>query len=229
MLLIVNGKDRVRGNSSSFTYQFQTPVEQIAAYRVNKVSIPFSYYNIRAQQLDINGDLFNIPAGNYSPQTFKSWWDSNVIPSLAVPINILYNTVQNTYTFSSAAVFTFDFTIADVPHAYSLSKVFGLQNFGPVLTKESGVLNFSATSNLYLQSTQLTNHPSFFNTKRSAIFQSVPVEVNPFNWIVQENQLETVYPYGTDMTSFDITVLDAENNVVDLNGLDIIIEFQCYR
>ena len=57
------------------------------------------------------------------------------------------------------------------------------------------------------------------------MFQTVCVDVNPFNWIVQENMLETIYYLGENITSFDIRVLDDAGNIVDL---DIIIEFQCY-
>lgn len=176
----------------------------------------------------INGDIYTIAEGNYSPQSFVSYWNSVINPLLTTAINIVYDPVRNKYNFTSLGNMIFDFTISDVPRAYSLSKAFGLNNFGPVLSQESGVLNFTATSNLYLQSNELTLVPSYFNRRKSNIFQSVAVDVNPYNWIVQKNILEMMYPWDENITTFNIQLIDDDNNQVLLNGSDMIIELQLY-
>lgn len=230
-LIIIDSKDRVNGVPENFNFQpkFYGP-EGVRSYRVNKVNIPYSFYNLKTQTFSINGTQLTLPAGSYSAQSLATKLTSLITPHVVISISYLTDT--NKYLFSAAVPIQFDFTTATVAINYSLQRALGFPNvLSPSgLSIESvNCVNLNASTNIYISSQALSlNVPSIFNAMRSYVIQSVPIQVNSFNYIVWQNNLETVYSLQKDnLDNIDLVLYDDYGAQIDLNGLDWTIELQC--
>ena len=244
MLLLINGSKRSSGNESNFIYTPETlGINNVTAFRINKISIPYSFYNISLQTFTFtyNSVSYNItvPAGNYSAYQLGQYLQ-NVINAAIGPssINIVFNQVQNTFTLATtpSTAFNFDFT-GSLPTGqlnYSVGIQMGLINSLNLSTTPTSALtspyavNMSATTNIYMRSSILSlQFPSYFNGSRDTVIQSVPVDVNAFNWIIWQNILTASFRYsGQMLNQIDFQFVDDNGNFLNFNGLAPQIELQ---
>lgn len=240
-LLIIDGKDRSYGTSENFTYvleNYQTP--RIKKFRINKITIPYSFYGIRSQEFSIN--VNNAPAqyiqfvgGNYTANELAIYLQGLINAVSAQPIVITYNQATNKFKFDMTPPHVIDLTFPFLPLNYNLGVSLGLMttntntgNFTSLTSPRQA--NLSATSNLYVASNTLrVFNTSFFNRKSASIIQTVPVNVSPFNYIIYSNQIESLFSGGNfQLSSIDIIIYDDDGNVIDLNNEDIILEIELF-
>ena len=238
-LLIVNSKDRLSGSSTDFNYQIKYyGKEEIQSYRIGKITIPYSFYNIQQQYFRFyyNGSpaIVDIPAGNYSAQSLVNYLQTEISNDVGAPVTFTYSSITNKFTVSVPIPnnFYFDF-IHDTPYQYSLYRALGFPKITTVATTyvSPNCANLNASDNLYIFSQALSFYsPSIFNTQRNNVIQLVPIIVNPFNFIFYENQQSIEFPTDFQtICTFDIKLLDDYGEVVDLNGLDWTFEIQLYN
>lgn len=247
-LLIIDSAQRVRGTSTDFLYSINYyNLSDVNAFRVNKITVPYSFYNLKAQTFTISqgGPTINInfPAGSYSANTLAQKLSSLINASLfgaTITINFLAD--QNKFEFimdfgTITINFLYDNSVLGNFANYNLSYQLGISpptalanppNFANYTSPL--VASLSATSNLYLASPNLNLYEvSIFNKVRANIIQSIPVNVNSYNFIIWENSQETIFKLNDkSIGDLNFQLLDDYNNVVDLNGLNMIIELQLY-
>ncbi len=240
-LLIIDGKDRVYGSSENFIYNLQNyATPKIQKFRINKITIPYSFYGIRSQEFSIN--VNNAPAqyiqfvgGNYTANELAIYLQGLINAVSAQPIVITYNQATNKFKFDMTPPHVIDLTFPFLPLNYNLGVSLGLMttntntgNFTSLTSPKQA--NLSATSNLYLSSSALrVYNTSYFNQKAFSIIQTIPVNTAPFNYIIYQNSIEVVFKGGGfQASSLDFQIYDDDGNIIDLNGEDIIIEIELF-
>lgn len=220
-LLILNSKQRYYGETNNFAINFEQKV-QVNRFRINKIILPYSWYNLKSQNYTINGVTHLLPAGSYSITSLISTLNASIAPVIAS-----YNTNQNTITFTNAAPFTCVFAAGSgyLGDALQLNGV-----IAPATSITSGVINLNLTSNVYITSQALTTYYQSIYVKRKAnLVQTIPVNVNSFGFIVYQNQTETVFNCDSQtFANIDVQVRDDDGNLIDLNGQNIIMELELY-
>lgn len=222
MLVIINSKDRISGTPSNFRYELTKNKLNVKSFRINKVTVPFSWYNQPRQTFTVNTILFTLPEGSYSIYSLISALHSEVqgtFPNFTITYNADTNKVSIHDTIALTIVFN-----------GRLGQQLGFENsIGPSVSLTStNTVNLALTSNIYIYSQSLSTYmTSFFQRRQDNIIQNIPVAVNTFNYVVWQNQLETTFALDSqNLFNFDIKLLDDYGSVIELNGQNIIIEIQ---
>lgn len=237
-LLIVNSKDRISGTSTDFNYQIKYyGREEVQSYRIGKITIPYSFYNLKRQFFifKYNGINFDIelPAGNYSAQSLATFLQTTLSAETSASILVSYSTTTNKFSVSALSPNTIQFEFEDpVEYNYSLQKALGFPNLTTIVSLyvSPNCANLNASDNLYIFSQSLSFYtPSIFQSQRANVIQLVPILVNPFNFIFYENQQQINFPTDFQtISTFDVKLIDDYGNTVDLNGLDWTFEIQLF-
>ena len=211
-LIIIDSKDRSTGTSSAFTYYMAAyGPTSVFRYRVNKVTIPFSWYTVPPQTFRIN---YN--AVNYTVSIAGGQYNANQLATVVQnALNTALGAGQMTFTFQNDGTNTFTFATVNPANSFTLhfevNNLLG-QNYksvgvaagfvlpsnlissGPVNTLTSPyAVNLAGPPNIYVKSSSLQfYYSSFFNQNTSTVVQSIPVNVNPGDYIIWQNS----YPVG---------------------------------
>lgn len=235
-ILIVNSKDRVSGNHTNFNYQIKYySVNEVDSFRIGKVTIPYSFYNIKDQTIiiDYNNVFSNvaITGGNYTANSLATYLQTQFSLATGGTFTVTYSQISNKYTVSVTLGNLFGIQFA-APDNYSLQRALGFDDITLYGNSYTGprCANLNCTDNLYIYSQALSFYtPSIFQTVRDHVIQTVPILNNPFNFIFYENQQEVRYPtdYQT-IGNFDIKLIDDFGTQIDLNGLNWTFEIQLF-
>ncbi len=222
MLVIINSKDRISGTATDFRYELSKNKIGVKSFRINKISLPYSWYNQVQQIFTINLINYVLPAGSYTVYSLINKIHSLVqgdFPSFT----ITYDSDTNKVTIANNILTTIDFQ-------GRLGQQLGFTTeIGPAFESTSeNTVNLSLTSNIYIYSQTLSTYmTSYFQKKQDNIIQNIPVSVNSFNYVVWQNQMETMFALDSqNLFNFDIKVIDDFGEVINLNGQNIIIEIQ---
>lgn len=258
-LIIINSKDRASGNSGNFTYNmgYYGPSSAVF-YRINKITIPFSWNTTIAQTFGITYNLaihspsyynISVPAGQYTPQTLVAALNTATAAAIGGGLALwsYTNNVFNVSVTNVGNVMSLQWATNNLPPGQSYQSVGvqmgfvqeNLNNFvNPIPETHSGT-SFSSTfypdlsggGNIYVKSQSLQIYiSSFFNQNVDDVIQSVPVQVNPSNWIIWQNAVPTDFSLNPirSLANFDFCLVDEWNNFLNLNGLDWTIELQIF-
>lgn len=251
-LLIVNSKDRAVGTPTNFQYCFSaTQPQDVKGFRVNKVTVPFSWYTVIGQtfQISYNGTphTATIAGGQYTVNqlvtVLQDATDAAVGAGLLVWSYESGIDVFNLAIVSGVNTFSLNFGVSDIPSTLlykSIGLVVGFvtaQNvstsIGPLASYTSPYApNLTGMPNIYVKSQTLQTYENpFFNKLLSTVICVVPVNVNVSNYIVFENPLSTVFANDTNKSlgMIDFQLVDEYDTPVDLRGLDWTVEIECYR
>lgn len=219
-LLIINSKDRNHGTATNFNIGFIDKIE-VNNFRINKIIVPYSWYNIKLQTYIVDGNTHTLNAGSYTINTLISTINTHINPIVAK-----YDPDTNKITFTSLNPINMTFSYGPGYLGTILGFNTVIPSF-PVITSNY-TINLNLTNNIYLKSQRLTTYfQSIFNKKKSNVIQTIPVNVNSFNYIVFENQIET--NFKCDNSSFqnlDFQLVSDEDEILDLNGQEIIVEIE---
>lgn len=251
-LIIIDSKDRAAGTSSNFTYNMGSyGPTQVYGYRVNKITIPFSWSTIPAQTFDIlyNSVQYVVSIGGGQYNVFQLQAAVQLALNAAVGAGALLIAFNNDGTNS--------FTISTVNPLNTLVLQFNINNLAAQSYKSVGVamgfataenvntatptvansftsfyaINLTGPPNIYVKSSSLQVYTSsFFNKNPDCVVQSVPVNSPAASYIIWQNSVETNFYQDpiSSKTSWDMRLCDEYNNDVLLNGLDWTIEIQVY-
>lgn len=223
-LLIINSKDRYQGTPGNFQYSLDLRGRtDIQGFRVNKVTLPYSWYNIPEQQFIFNSNVILLPAGSYTIYTLITALEG-LMKVYSPLLTINYNSDTNKITISDDVSFTVSF-LEELQIALGF-----ITPFSGILKTGEFVTNVNLTSNVYLASQSLTVYlNSFFNKKTSNVFQSVPVNTNSFGYVIWQNALETVLKIDSrTIQNIDLQVFDDNGNIIDFNNQNWILELELY-
>lgn len=244
-LLIINSEQRDTGTGSNFNYSLDYyALTNVQSFRINKIICPYSWYNIRTQEFTVSqgGPPITIifPGGSYTANSLITTLQNLINPVLVGAIlTITYSNITNKFTFDiSVGSLTFNFLFDNIGKTfnYNLAYQIGFSQYSEQLNPPTFFNTYtalysadlSATYNLYISCPNLNFYiASIYNRIKSNVIQSVPVIVNSYNFIVWENQLETVFELdNTTINTLSFQLLDDFNNVIDLEGLNIILEIE---
>lgn len=245
MLLVIDSRLRSTGTDGDFIYiPNSISINKVRGFRVNKVTVPYSFYSVILQTFIFNygGTNYNItiPAGNYTAYQLASTVQSNIAGAIgASTVTVQYLPIQNAFEISSSAS-TFQFNFAgSVPTtmaSYSVGAQMGLlQNYNLSYTIPATAnltspysANLSATSNIYLRSRTLgIYYTSYFQNNRDNIICSIPINVNAYNWIIYSQFVPTIFDYDKqNLNQIDFSFLDDFGNILDFRGQNCIIEVE---
>lgn len=255
-LIIIDSKDRSSQSisSSNFQYVMQSYGPYgVFGYRVNKVTIPFSWYTIVDQTFVITFDSvdYTIPVfeGQYNASQLANAIQSalDAVVGSGKLTFIFQTNGTNKYLIQSVNsgdtfILRFDennlpanmqYKSVGIATGYATPKTLASPSLTPVNVLASPfAVNLSGPPNIYVKSPSLQIYTSsFFNQNADVVIQTIPVNVNPGEVIVWEN----TYPVGNfqqdpyrSNTIWQFSIVDEYNNVVNLNGLDWSIEIEVF-
>jgi hypothetical protein len=229
-LLLVNSKDRDFGHSGNFTYNMSRSKFDCQAFRINKVTIPYSFYNIKAQSFLINNTVIFVDAGSFTIYTLITSLLSD-IQGIYPDFNITFDAAINKVTLSNLNAFTLTFN--NVGSSGSIAQALGFTSdtIGPSQNITSEVTcNLNLSTNLYISSQSLcVSLNSFFNKRQSNVIQMVPINVSSFGYIIWQNNLETIFPIDSrTIQNLDFQIFDDNGEIVFFNGQSVIFEIQLF-
>lgn len=251
-LVIIDSKDRSTGFASNFTYYLTgySPTT-VFKYRVNKVTIPFSWYTIIPQtfQVQYNGTYYTItiPGGQYNAQQLATQITNSFSAVIGggTLVCTFTNDGTNNFVITSETSLTFvlHFELNNLPSGQNYKSVgvamgyvlpTNLMSSATPVTVATSIyaINLSGPPNIYVKSSSLQiQYSSFFNLNASTVIQTVPVGTDTGNYIVWAN----TYPVGDfeqdpvkTVTNWDFQLVDEYNNLIDLRGLDWTIEIELW-
>ena len=231
-LLRISSKDRSLESPSKYQITYKTndnDLHQIKRVVLKSAIIPNSQYNIHQYNntFYFDGEPYIIPVGQYTITMLISTL-ANTIPGLAISQSPL--TKKLTLTYGSP----FSVLVND---ENPLARVLGItEDVEDVSTYSCKALpDLSGLENIYIASQTLSNHSAMIcnDKQKQSIFCSVGVNV-PFGqtMILEEDSVSLDYTdfYGPrNISTIDISLLDENNNVLDLNGLDWVLTFRVYK
>lgn len=241
-LIIVDAQQRITGTSSNFTYSPAViGINKVKRFRISKVSVPYSFYTIINQFIEItyNSNVFyvSILAGSYSAYQLATELQNNINVELGGGFTVLYHQAINKFQIIGPSNFQINFNTAATNYEnYSVGVQMGFvlpTNMAEVLPASNDVyskyaVDMSATTNIYLKSNALSMYyTSYFLTKKDSIVASIPVNVNPYNWIIYSEFTPTMFDFDDQqLNQIDFTFLDDSGNILDFRGLNPVVEIQ---
>ena len=239
-LLRVSSKDRSVSSASQYDIVYRTndsDLHQVKRIELKSALIPNTYYNINA-----NNNLFFFPNSDSGLSSYTVPIGQYTIATLITELNTLVAVLTVTEsTLTGRLTFTISAGTMDIisdsavnPMAPILGMlVTVLATAGPVTV--SGVPNLNGLKSVYISSQSLSSHSSMIASEKLKrnIFCSIPVDV-PYGvymtWDENDNTLDyTLFASHKNISSIDIKLLDDNNDVVDLNGLDWELIFRIYH
>jgi hypothetical protein len=218
-------------NGSHCNCVFELPSVQIPSQHHIHISvvnaiIPYSFYNINLSNnilIYIVGGVsytLNIPIGNYNSIQLASYLSSNM-----AGFTCTYNVIPNTFTFTHLSM---EFTLTSIStilktigfyntdmlsSSYKLSSTFcaNLQNVQCIHIKSNFMTGNINSSDIYVQDTICT----------------IPVNTPPNSNIVYQNTNKfSSNLYSNILNDIVIKIVNQDNALLDLNGLDWSITLQ---
>lgn len=182
--------------------------------------IPYSFYNINSSNnilmYILNGVLntLTIPPGNYNINTLTTFLKTNM-PG----INCVYSSLTNKFTFSTSNI-NFSFS----PISTCLSFMGFKYNFDSInynLTSFNCV-NLQTTQCIHIQSNFQTGNINSSNIYLQNTLCTIPINGIPNGTIIYENNgtVFTTNLYSNILNNIVIKIVDQNNTVIDLNGVD---------
>lgn len=231
----INSLGRKNGTSTNFTSN-NNLFKDSNAYRVSKVIIPFTFYNVTS-----NYNVFSIISGvtTYNVTiTPGQYTIAQFITALQTGLNAL---AVGVFTVTSDPIsYKITITNATVPFTYlgrSSSYIvtgYGQSNIGPLLSITApNIYNFSSTDYIDIKSVTLTKSDSkvIDNTfSNSTIVQRVPTNQYSFGQtILFMSRHPHIFTCKPDLSEdIDLILYDQWGFQLDLNGRDWNILFKYF-
>lgn len=223
--IYIDSKDRATGTNENFEIKLASRVSRVQSIEIVSVEIPFTFYIINATNNNIrfnNGTTtYNaaIPAGNYDAVTFAGTIQTAMNAAMA-GFTVTYSVPTYKLTFANATPFQVTLT------GTTCAAIIGVTADSTLSTAFTGQssINLSGPNYVFIRSTKLmrgkTNR-SLFAGNPSDILYKMVVSTGPGTTLIDKN----LYPnnpvtYGTRQVidDFDLTLIDPDGNVLDLNG-----------
>ena len=238
--IIPNSQYNIHKNNNTFYFNQPLPVSDDAEGTSNDNSddVTDGVVNENASIEIISGGIeqssdekdeagvYTIPVGQYTITTLISTLQ-NTIPGLTITQSALTKKLTLAYT-SSISVF-----VNNNPMARVLGISEDIENVSTYTCLS--LPDLSGLENIYIASQCLSNHSAMIcnDKKKQSVFCSVGINV-PFGqtMILEEDSISLDYTdfYAPrNISTIDITLLDENNDVLDLNGLDWVLTFRVYK
>lgn len=180
-------------------------------YNINSTNNSFYILEYNENDVFVSSTLIQIPYGNYSVATLKSWLNNNI----GTVINVVYNTAQNTFTFTKVISDTNKYYISII----NCSKFLGLTGNNYITTSglTGSYVNMVNYSKIILRATNInydigcienvssgTNKLSFSDI----LFWKSKQDIEPFRNISYSNE--------DSGSSFNVLIHDKQISYINL-------------
>ena len=229
--IIPNSQYNIHHNNNTFYFNQPVPQnnsDEVTDGVVNEhATIEIISGGVAEDEKDEEVGRYIIPVGQYTISMLISTLE-NMISGLAITQSPL--TKKLTLTYSSP----FSVLVND---KNPMARVLGITEDIDQLSTYSckSLPDLSGLENIYIASQTLSNHSAMIcnDKQKQSIFCSVGINV-PFGqtMILEEDSISLDYTdfYAPrNISTIDITLLDENNNVLDLNGLDWVLTFRVYK
>jgi len=244
----VDSKDRQSGTTSNFTTILDLPPNNFDRVCLLQASIPKSYYlydssnnTFILSENSVNTTI-TIPIGNYNRVSFavilKSLLDTASILLGGVNNNVYTITYPNKTLQTDTNKYTFTYTTNGAARTSSFifqSNFSGIGlGFSNNTTNTFVSLSLISTNAINLASkTRLFLKSNICNLANNQVLQEIFSSSTQDNSIVtyQQNEIDANSKLflAQDDNLFSFQLCDRFNNVVDLNGLDMVISIYLYK
>jgi hypothetical protein len=244
-LLRISSKDRSPNSKSQYDIIYDTndnDLHQIKKILLKSAIIPNTQYNVNTYNDEFKfeyngGDLtFTIPQGQYDVNDLIAELTSQIdalITPQTISINQTALTQKLTFTLSAGTM-----KLYNEEDGNSMGGILGINvssSVASISQTADSLTSMEGLKNVYISSKTLSNHSAMIDTDKSKqnIFCDVPIRA-PFGSIAtleeDENSMDyTVFHTKKNISSIDVTLLDENNNVLDLNGSDWVLIFRVYH
>jgi hypothetical protein len=224
--------------TANFTYSLNETTKRVTGYIIESMTIPFTFYEINNSNnvITFNGGAtqITIPPGHYTGSSFTI--------TLKGLMDIAFGDATTTVTYSDS---TYKLTISrgtafivdsyvDVPASTGSSIIgFNISSANSTSNIGDSTINISGPTHINIASAYLTKYLSnkmrYIDNTYSNVLLSVPVLVQPGNDITLVNNMPVsiVLSSKSDILKndvIDISIRDPYNNVLDLNGRNVVID-----
>eukprot|EP00732_Lithocolla_globosa_P003929 Lithocolla_globosa_v1_NODE_3368_length_1689_cov_3.545900.p1 type:complete len:269 gc:universal NODE_3368_length_1689_cov_3.545900:1128-322(-) len=239
-LIYIDSVNRISGTHTDFTYKIELPQEEYNKVVVLDCTIPKSYYTVNSRNITMVVEensiqrTITIPVGNYSRKSFRNVLQTqlNTNPGSGYSYTVSFDssslsgdTGKYTYTVVTSnpqPIFIFTTGLTDVIGFDPNSSY----TFSADTLVSQNVINFRPKITLYLRSNMCQ---SAINNN---ILQNILSTEADFDYIRFQNQ--AVSEYAKDFSKvqsniYSFTLVDEDNVIVDLNGLNIVLTLLIYK
>jgi hypothetical protein len=233
-LLKISSNDRSAESSSRYQIIYHTndyDLHQIKKIVLKTALIPNTQYNLNTHNNVLNlpntisGPLYTVPVGQYSVSTLIT-----ALQGLVSGLTITQDPTTLKLTLAMAGG-TFDVLTTANP----MAKTLGILTTAATQTSHAcvGLPDLVGLKNVYISTQALSNHTSMITSdKKQNVFCNVGIDVEFGAVKVLEEDGDSldfaVYHSQKNISTIDITLLDENSNVVDLNGADWHLIFRVY-
>lgn len=219
---MTKNKHLIKLTDTDSTYDY--PFTSTKAYHIERVYIPYSFYNISSDKanniLDVNGTPVTIPDGNYTSSQLASQ-----LSLLLVAIDASFTSVINTQTAKLTIARTGNFTLN---FNNNIGEVLGFTS------NKSGADTYTGDSVVNLSDTfiNIFSDELYRVTRKKNLFQfqsgyitSIPISgYFGDNIVFEPNVKEIEILTENHIDSIDFTLKDKNNKKLNLNGHPVYIE-----
>jgi len=223
--IVINSKDRLFGNSSSFEVQFAQSLVNVKSLKLLSASIPNSSYNINSTNniIYVNGNPVGIPIGSYNTSNLPSTIQTALNGAgLGIIFTVTYSDTTLKLTISGSVAFSI------TAGANSINDLIGFLPAGPLLSiTGTDILDLSGEQYYYLIIDVFNNNIKSSNIKDYGAYV-IPSSVSSGG--ISQFRMNTDYPAIETTTSninkMNIAIKTYNGRYVDFNGADIVLIFE---
>jgi hypothetical protein len=215
----------VNGMSSECLFTLPSlviPKRSKVSVSVQTASISYSFFNVDdfndVFKYIVNSITYNavIPQGNYNVNSLIS----ALKLIMGVTFNIVYNSLDNTYTFTNTL---YDFTILGTS---TCMEILGFNDKISVvstskLLKSTICINLFTIRNIYISSNNfILNNVNSSTPNNSSILCSIPIQSSSGSIITYFNQFNVYNEVHSlhNLTLIHLKITDQDGDILDLNG-----------
>ena len=222
---------RTNGTSSNFKVLFKESVKDVEAYRIENISVPFSYIPYRQDLATLNFTITGSVSGVVNAiLTNEPFTDTSLQPNLESKLGALL-TGTTTVSFTGGRVSisntaeTLQLTSANLSASTGWTLIGFTIPVGPLNTiRGDKFYNLSGDDRIYLHSQIISGGNNFKINATEMVptdsILSIPVNVNSGDKIYKWIPGSWCPVANSDIKAIDFTLRFGDGTIIDLNGLE---------
>ena len=226
-IVIIDSKDKnINSNSTSDFYITTLKFNDVIKIKILEIQIPISWYNIRSgqQNIYVNSTLYTIPSASYTASTLLT-----ELQTLLTSYTVTYNSATLKYTIAATGNFTLNCSQWDI----GMLNILGFNNqdltgTNSYTSQNMIILNPDTKLTLHSSLGQQTLNTIMYSDNRTSILLDIPIfsALNSYQFFQPINPIEFYLKQKINLTKIDFQLKDKQQQIIDLNGIDIILKLE---
>lgn len=231
--ITINSND-CKGLSGDFLFQNNLRLEHHSFFRIKRVRVPLTYYNINT---DNNRLVINLGASNINVDISVGVYDTftdfineleSKLQNEDATFSVSYSYLTNKITISRTGNFSLILSDSTINHNIGFDNT-DLSGSNTYTGSKSGLLDRNSSITLHSNVlTDKTNNQRSDN--RSNILLTIPINDNLGSVINYETNVDEFYKFHNHkiLNNVSFTFRDSFNNIIDFQGIPTEIEIHLY-